>query len=141
LKNYNCLTCAEPMKVSIQFHTYIRANGPQVQKCYKCGALHDVDEKNNIRLRTPGVQLAKLSPEYPYPECKPYRVGAYRVRYAGGQWGKSAAMWDGEVFRNGPILFHAGSIVAWMGLAGDMEHLKRMPYELIDPLPYTGGDE
>jgi len=141
MKNYNCLTCQEPMKVSIFFHTYIRSNGPQKQRCPMCGAVHEVNGKNEIRLTVPGAQMAKLSQEYGYPEHKPWRVGAYRVRYSNGQWSKVKVTWDGDVWRNGPVLFHAGSIVAWQGLAGDMEHLKRMPYDLTDPLPYNGDDE
>jgi hypothetical protein len=130
------------MKVSIHFHTYIRMHGPQNQKCYTCGAIHLVDEKNRITLKTPGQPLAKLSQEYPYPEYAPYRVGAYRVRYSNGNWSKTLVSWNGEVWSNGPIVFHVGSIVAWQGLAGDMEHTKRMPYDLAAPLPdYQIGDE
>ena len=128
------------MKVSIHFHTYIRMHGMQVQKCMLCGALHEVDEKNNIRLKTPGVPLAKLSSEFAYPEYKPYRVGAYRVRYSNGNWAKSYVTWNGEAWHNGPVMFHAGSIVSWQGLAGDMEHTKRMPYDIAPPLPYEPVD-
>lgn len=125
------------MKVSIHFHSYIRAHGPQVQKCYTCGALHEVDEKNNIRLKQAGEPMARLSLEYGYPEYKPHRTGAYRVRYSNGQWAKTLVTWDGDVWRNGPVLFQAGSIVAWMGLGGDMEHMKKLPYNLPSPLPYV----
>lgn len=143
MKNYNCMTCQEPMKVSIFFHTFIRAHGPQQQRCVVCGAVHEVNEKNEIRLKTPGLQLARLSQEYDYPLYKPYRVGPYRVRYSSGNWAKSQVTWDGDVWRNGPVLFHAGSIIAWQGLAGDMEHLKRMPYDLSAalPIPVEGDDE
>lgn len=129
------------MKVSIHFHTFIRAHGPQVQKCMICGALHEVDEKNNIRLKVPGSPLAKLSQIYDYPEHKPYRVGDYRVRYSNGNWSKTYVTFDGDVWRNGPVLFHAGSIVAWQGLAGDMEHTKRMPYDIAPPIPFTGDED
>ena len=141
MKNYNCMTCQEPMKVSIHFHTYIRLHGPQTQKCFKCGALHDVDEKNNIRLKTPGVPLAKLSCEYPYPEYAPYRVGPYRVRFSTGNWAKSYLTWDGEGFHNGPVRFATDSIQSWQGLAGDMEYLKRMPYVIADPISCEGVDD
>lgn len=137
MKNYNCLTCQDPMKISVMFHSYIRMHGPQQQKCYKCGAIHDIDEKNNVRLRTPGEPLAKLSVEFPYPDYKPYRVGAYRVRYSNGTWGKVKATWDGDVFRNGPILFHEGSIIAWQGLATEFEHTRKMPYDMADPMEFT----
>lgn len=128
------------MKVSIHFHTYIRMHGPQQQKCMLCGAIHIVDGKNNITLKTPGTPVAKLSQEYAYPEYRPYRVGAYRVRYSSGAWSKTYVTWDGDVWRNGPVLFHEGSIVAWQGLAGDMEHTKRMPYDMADPLPVMADD-
>lgn len=135
MKNYNCFTCQDPLKISIHFHTYIRANGPQRQKCYNCNAVHEVDEKNNIRLVIPGERIAALSPVFSYPEYKPHRVGAYPVQYSNGTWSKMLATWDGEVWRNGPVLFHEGSIIAWQGLAGDMEHLKRIPGHYADPLP------
>jgi hypothetical protein len=141
VKNYNCLTCQEPMKVSIYFHTFIRQHGPQQQRCMRCGAVHDVDEKNNIRLRSPGVQIARLSEEFAYPEYPPTRVGAYRVRYSNGQWGKTYANWNGEMFHNGPVMFREGSIISWQGLAGDMEYLKKMPYDIADPLPDMGSDD
>ncbi len=141
MKNYNCMTCQEPMKISIFFHTYIRQHGPQKQCCVMCGAVHEIDGKNYVRLSIPGAQMARLSQEYAYPEYKPFRTGPYRVRYSNGQWAKVMAMFDGDVFRNGPLLFQAGSIMAWQGLAGDMEHLKRMPYDLVPPLPYDGGDD
>lgn len=140
MKNYNCFTCQEPMKVSIHFHTYIRLHGAQVQRCQLCGAEHIVDGKNHITLKTPGRPLARLSQEYSYPEHKPYRVGPYRVRYSTGNWAPTMATWDGDVWRNGPILFHAGSIIAWQGLAGDMEHTKRLPYDLNEPLPWNPED-
>jgi DNA-directed RNA polymerase subunit RPC12/RpoP len=141
MKNYNCMTCQEPMKISIFFHTYIRQHGPQVQKCFTCGALHDIDEKNNVRLKVMGTPMARLSMEFPYPEHKPYRVGPYRVRYSNGTWSKVLVTYDGDVWRNGPVLFHAGSIVAWQGLAGDMEHTKRMPYDMVPPMPYMGDSD
>lgn len=134
------------MKISVFFHSYIRANGPQQQKCMKCGALHDIDEKNNVRLKQAGTQLARLSQEYPYPEYKPFRIGPYRVRFSNGNWAKSLVTWDAdnECWRDGPVLFHTGSIIAWQGLAGDMEHIKRMPYMLGEPLDIStveGDDE
>lgn len=124
------MTCQEPMKISIQFHTYIRARGPTPQRCMLCGAVHMIDGNNKITLNEPGHPLARLSQEYPYPEYAPYRVGAYRVRYSNGNWSKALINWDGEKFNNGPILFREGSITSWQGLAGDMEHTKTMPYEL-----------
>jgi len=143
MKNYNCYTCQEPMKVSIHFHTYIRQHGPQQQRCPLCGAVHSVDGKNEIRLLTPGAPLAKLSQEYPYPQYAPYRVGGYRVRFENGNWSKSLVTWDADnhAWRDGPILYRDGSIVAWQGLAGDMEHTKRMPYDLGQPLPIAAIEE
>jgi hypothetical protein len=131
------------MKISIHFHTYIRQYGPQVQKCYVCGALHDVDEKNNVKLKVPGVPLAKLSQEYPFPEYEPYRTGAYRVRFSTGNWCTHLRMWDADIrqFRDGACLFAAHSIMGWQGLAGDMEHLKTMPYKLGAPLSIVGDDD
>src|SRR5579864_8100452 len=140
MHNYNCHTCQEPMKVSVYFHTFIRANGPTPQKCMLCGAVHEVDGRNQIRLIKPGAPIAKLSQEYPYPEYRPYRVGDYRVRYSNGNWSKSYVTFDGDVWRNGPVLFHVGSIIAWQGLAGDMEHTKRMPYDIAAPIPFVPGD-
>lgn len=133
-KSYNCFTCQEPLKINVLFHTYIRKNGPQKQKCMHCGAVHDVDEKNNVRLAIPGTQMAKLSMEYPYPEHKPYRTGPYRVRYSNGNWSRALLNWNGEHFHNGPVLLREGSIIAWQGLAGDMEHHKRMPYDHVPPV-------
>lgn len=134
MKNYNCFTCQEPMKVSIFFHTYIRQNGPQQQKCTTCGAIHDIDEKNNIRLVSPGVQVARLSEVFPFPQYVPHRVGQYRVRWSTYNWSKTYLNWDGEKFHNGPIVFSHGAIIAWQGLAGDMEHLKKIPGPLIDAI-------
>jgi hypothetical protein len=128
------------MKVSVYFHTYIRSNGPTHQKCMLCGAIHLVNEHNHITLWRAGEPLAKLSQEYPFPECIPYRVGAYRVRYSNNNWSKGLVTWDGERFHNGPIVFQTGSIIAWQGLAGDLEHTKKMPYELMAPLPLATED-
>lgn len=123
------------MKVSIFFHTYIRQHGPQQQKCQTCGAIHDVDEKNNIRLVKPGVQIAQLSDVFPYPEFEPYRVGPYRVQWSTKQWSKTYLNWDGEKFHNGPVTFSRGAIMAWQGLGGNMEHMKHIANRLIDVLP------
>lgn len=147
MKNYNCYTCQEPLKVSIHFHTYIRQHGPQIQRCQLCGAQHEIDGKNNIILKVPGKPLAKLSQEFPYPEYQPTRCGPYRVRFQSGNWSKILITWDmdsGGIWRNGAALFHSGSIVSWQGLAGPDEHTKRMPYELVDALPVAeveGDDE
>lgn len=132
------------MKVTIHFHSYIRLNGSQRQKCMHCEAVHLVDEKNRVTLLTPGQPLAKLSMEYPFPEYEPYRVGSYRVRYENGNWAKMLVTWTGEGWRNGPIAFSAGAIISWQGLAGDMEHTKRMPYDIAPPLDMPvddGGEE
>lgn len=138
--NYNCLTCQDPMKVSIHFMAYIKSNGPTKQHCTACGAIHMIHPDKQITLHKPGALVARLSQEFPYPEYKPYRVGPYRVRYSSGNWAKSYITWDGDAWRNGNILFHSGSIIAWQGLGGDMEHYKTMPYEHSDPIPYTPGD-
>lgn len=121
------------MKVSVQFHWYIVGNGMQHQKCQNCGAVHDVTP-DKITLSTPGVPFAKLSAFYDYPEYKPYRVGPYRVMFQTGNIAKSYYEWDGETFRNGPMILSPGTIIAWQGLAGDNEHTKRMPYEHDAPL-------
>lgn len=135
MKNYNCHTCQEPMVVSLSFHSYIRQHGPQHQKCMTCGAVHDVDEKNNIRLVKAGIQVARLSDVFSFPLYVPHRVGQYRVQWSTGNWSTSYLNWDGEKFHNGPIIFSAGAIIAWQGLAGDMEHLKTIPGALLDALP------
>jgi hypothetical protein len=135
--NYSCHTCGEPMKVSIHFMTYIKSNGAQKQHCVVCGAIHQVNPDQSICLTKSGAMMARLSQEYDYPEYKPYRPGPYRVRYANGNWSKSYVTWNGDAWHNGPVFFRDGSIVAWQGLAGDMEHLKRMPYEHDEPLPHV----
>jgi len=127
------------MKVSVFFHTYITSNGPQQQKCQSCGAVHliawdNVRRTQNVTLAEPGVRTAKPSDIFPYPEYKPYRVGPYRIQFSNHNWGVDLWNWDGDKFHNGPMLMREGSIIAWQGLAGDMEHTKRMPYELNDPL-------
>lgn len=134
MHNYNCHTCQEPMKVTLMFQSYVRLHGSQRQKCYACGAIHEVAENNKISLLVAGTPMAKLSQEYAFPEYAPYRVGAYRVRYSTGNWSKVLIVWDGEHWHNGPIVFATGSIISWQGLAGDMEHLKRMPYDLVAPI-------
>lgn len=138
--NYSCHTCQEPMKVSIHFMSYIKSNGPQRQHCVVCGAVHQVNQDQSICLVKAGAMVARLSQEYDYPEYKPYRPGAYRVRYSNGNWCKQYVTWNGETFHNGPIFYREGSIVAWQGLAGDMEHTKQMPYEHDAPLAYLPGD-
>jgi hypothetical protein len=130
---YNCHTCSEPLQVLAAFAYYIASHGPQNQKCTKCNAVHRINSDASVCLTTPGVHYAKLSVVFAFPEYKPYRVGAYRVRYGNGNWAKGLATWDGEHFSNGPVLFSDGSIVAWQGLAGDMEHLKPIPYDLVPP--------
>lgn len=138
------------MKVSVGFHTYVAANGPQHQKCYHCGAVHNVAwngtaRMHDITLHTAGQQMAAMTEPFPYPEYKPHRVGAYRVQYSNHNWSPALWNWDGDKFHNGPVLAREGSIVAWVGLAGDMEHLKARPEDLSDPLPGTAavdeGDE
>jgi hypothetical protein len=140
---YTCHSCQDPVKVLIGFGQYIISNGPQRQKCQRCGAIHLVSE-HKVELLVPGTLIAKLSPVYEYPEYSPFRAGPYRVRYSNGNWSKNLVSWNGENWHNGPVLFREGSIVAWQGLAGDMEHLKEMPYEHAAPLPdlpTVPGDE
>lgn len=143
MHNYTCHTCQEPMKITDHMHSYLRLNGPTRQKCFMCGAIHLIDAKNNVSLVTPGHPVAKLSMVYPYPEYAPYRVGPYRVLYENGNWAKVLVTWNGEHWHNGPIVFSAGAIVGFQGLAGDMEHTKRMPYDLAPPIeiPNIEGDE
>lgn len=140
MHNYNCRTCQEPMKISVFFHTYITSNGPQQQKCTVCGCVHRIEwngaaRMHNITVTEPGVRVAKLSPVFPYPEHVPYRVGAYHVQFSNRNWSTSYWTWDGEKFHNGPILLDQRNIIAWQGLAGDMEHTKQMPHDINDPLP------
>lgn len=129
------------MTVTLQFHSWIRAQGPQPHRCMRCGAVHIIDGQNRITLKSHGQQVARLSPEYSYPEYAPYRPGPYRVRFNNGNWSKSYVNWNGEYFHNGPVRFSDGSIMSWQGLAGDMEHLKLMPYDHTSPLPEIGGND
>lgn len=139
MRNYNCRTCMEPIVITPSFHYYIVSHGNQRQTCIACGAIHEVSS-NDVRLDVPGTQYARLSMEYPFPQHKPYRVGAYRVRFKSRHWARSYWEWDGDKFHNGPMILTTGSIISWQGLGGDMEHLKRMPYELSDPLSNAGVD-
>jgi hypothetical protein len=133
MREYTCHTCREPMSVSVQFHYYIVQHGHQRQTCMSCGAIHELSS-TDVRLDVPGTQYARLSMEYPFPEHKPYRAGLYRVRFASRQWARAYWEWTGETFRNGPMTLASGSIISWQGLGGDMEHLKRMPYEHVQPI-------
>jgi len=139
MRSYNCMTCQEPMQVSLMFDAFIRREGPQDQRCGKCGCVHHLTS-NSISLKERGVIMARLSQEYVYPDQPPTRVGAYRVRFSNGQWAKSYWYWDGHGFVNGPIRLSRGSITSWQGLAGDMEHLRTMPYDLPAPIPAHGDD-
>lgn len=139
-RDYTCHTCMEPMKVTVFFHAYVTQNGPTPQACQTCGAVHTV-HVDRIELKEPGKRVAKLSMEYDYPEYKPFRVGPYRVRFSNRNWGAGLWNWNGEYFYNGAIMAREGSIIAWQGLAGDMEHEKRMPYDLHAPMTGTPDDE
>lgn len=139
MRNYTCHTCQEPMTVSLQFHWFIVGNGPQAQRCNNCGAVHTVHE-HSVALATPGAMFAKLSAWFDFPYYKPYRVGVYRVTYQNGSVSKTLLAWNGEVWHNGPMVFQPGSIAFWQGLAGDMEHVKRMPYDFVMPIDINGSN-
>lgn len=134
-RKYNCMSCQEPMEVSIAFQMFIQQNGNQSQRCQVCGAVHTVAQHGQV-LKESGVLIARLSPVYDFPEYKPYRTGAYRVWFTlDAPPARRLTHWDGEYWTNGPIRFSDGAVKQWQGLGGDMEHTKKMPYEHDAPFP------
>lgn len=135
-RRYNCHTCSEPMQISAWLQAKLVADPGAAQfnqSCPMCGAVHMV-MSNSVTLTRPGANIAKLTEWYDADVYEPYRVGPYRVMFQTGEIARSYWEWNGTGWVNGPMTLSVGSVRCWQGLAGDMEHLKTLPYAHDLPL-------